>query len=356
MSAINEIASLWMEGTMRTLDAFRTGFGATMDDPPPATRSRVIYESGLVRLRHYEPRGANKKRVPLLLIYSLIKRPFILDLQPGRSVIEYLVKQGFDVYLIDWIPPRSGDKNHGFDDYVNTDIANAVRAVQIYAGVEQISIVGYCFGAMLGLIYSALHNGNVKNLVSLMLPLDTSVRQLPIEHLTAATMTARTARMIVDMYGNAPAWMIYSSFNTLAPTHHLLDKFVGAYRTSSARPAYIDTFRLFERWLHSDVPMAGRIFLETSQLWRENSLMKGTMKIGGQLADLTRITCPLLNVIGDQDDIVNPLSSEPLPELVSSDDKQNLHYPTGHMGAAISADSLKRLWPQIANWLSARDD
>ena len=36
MSAINEIASLWMEGTMRTLDAFRTGFGATMDDPPPA--------------------------------------------------------------------------------------------------------------------------------------------------------------------------------------------------------------------------------------------------------------------------------------------------------------------------------
>ena len=109
MSAINEIASLWMEGTMRTLDAFRTGFGATMDDPPPATRSRVIYESGLVRLRHYEARGtANKHRVPLLLIYSLIKRPFILDLQPGRSVVEYLVKQGFDVYLIDWIPPAFG--------------------------------------------------------------------------------------------------------------------------------------------------------------------------------------------------------------------------------------------------------
>src|ERR1700720_2884322 len=107
MSAINEIASLWMEGTIRTLDAFRTGFGATMDDPPPATRSRVIYESGLVRLRHYEARGENQKRVPLLLIYSLIKRPFILDLQPGRSVIEYLVKQGFDVYLIDWIPPRT---------------------------------------------------------------------------------------------------------------------------------------------------------------------------------------------------------------------------------------------------------
>jgi polyhydroxyalkanoate synthase len=354
MSAINEIASLWMEGTMRTLDAFRTGFGATMDDPPPATRSRVIYESGLVRLRHYEARGENKKRVPLLLIYSLIKRPFILDLQPGRSVVEYLVKQGFDVYLIDWIPPRSEDKAHGFDEYVNTDIANAVRAIQIYSGVQQISVLGYCFGALLGLMYSALHSGNVKNLITLTIPLDTSVRQLPIEHLTAA-MTSRSAKTIVEMYGNAPAWMIYSFFNTLAPTHHMLDKFVGAYR-SSARPGYLDTFKLFERWLHSDVPMAGRIFLETSEMWRENSLMKGTMKIGESIADLTRIAMPLLNVIGDRDDIVNPASSEPLPELVSSDDKQNLHFPTGHMGAAISADSLKRLWPQITNWLSARDD
>ncbi len=183
MSAINEIASLWMEGTMRTLDAFRTGFGATMDDPPPATRSRIIYESGLVRLRHYEARGDNKKRVPLLLIYSLIKRPFILDLQPGRSVVEYLVKQGFDVFLIDWIPPRADDRNHGFDDYVNTDIANAVRAIQIYTGIEQISILGYCFGALLGLMYTAMHSGNVKNLVTLTIPLDTSPRQLPIEHL-----------------------------------------------------------------------------------------------------------------------------------------------------------------------------
>jgi len=353
MSAIDEIASLWMEGATRTLDAFRTGFGATMDDPPPATRSRVIYESGLVRLRYYQARGANKHRVPLLLIYSLIKRPFILDLQPGRSVVEYLVRQGFDVYLIDWIPPRPDDQWRGFDAYVNIDIANAVRAIQIHAGIEQVSILGYCFGALLGLIYSALHSGNVKNLVSLTIPLDTSVRQLPIEHLTAA-MTARSAQTIVEMYGNAPAWMIYSFFSTLAPTHHLLDKFVGAYR--SPRPGYIDTFRLFERWFHSDVPMAGRIFLETGEMWRENSLMKGTMKVGDAVVDLKRIVSPLLNVIGDRDDIVNPLSSEPLPTLVSSADKQNLHYPTSHMGAAISSDSLKRLWPQIADWLGARDD
>lgn len=353
MSAINEISSLWMEGAMRTLDAFRTGFGATMDDPPPTTASRVIYESGLVRLRHYEARGT-AHHTPLLLIYSLIKRPFILDLQPGRSVVEFLVKNGFDVYLIDWIPPRREDKWRGFHAYVNQDIANAIRAIQIHTGVEQVSILGYCFGALLATMYSALHGANVKNLVSLTIPFDTSARQLPIEHLSAA-MTAKSAEMIVELYGNAPPWLIYSFFNTLAPTHHLLNKFVGAYRSSS-RPGDIDTFRLFERWLHSDVPMAGKIFLETSEMTRANSLMANAMEIGGALVDLKKIVAPLLNVIGDRDDIVNPKSSEPLPDSVSSIDKQNLHYPTGHMGAAVSSDSLKRLWPQIATWLAQRDN
>src|SRR5208282_2828099 len=107
---------------------------------------------------------------------------------------------------------------------------------------------------------------------------------------------------------------------------------------------------------HSDVPMAGKIFLETTALWKTNSLIKGEMQVGGVTVDLKRIECPLLNVIGDRDDIVDPKSSVILPELVSSADKQNLHYPTGHMGAAISSDSLKRLWPQITNWLGAHDD
>src|SRR5260370_13453773 len=100
MSAISEVASFWMEGAMRTIDAFRNGFGIPMDDPEPTTPSRVIYGSGLVRLRHYAARGSTPQRGPLLLIYSLIKRPFILYLQPGRSVLDRLVNRGFERYLV----------------------------------------------------------------------------------------------------------------------------------------------------------------------------------------------------------------------------------------------------------------
>jgi poly[(R)-3-hydroxyalkanoate] polymerase subunit PhaC len=353
MSAISSIAGLWMEGTLRTLDALRTGFGTPAEDPPAATPYSVIYEGGKVRLRHYEARGA-AQRTPILLIYSLIKRPFILDLQPGRSVVENLTGQGFDVYMIDWIPPAPADSGRGFDAYVNEDVGNAVRAVQIHRGVEQVSLVGYCFGGLLALLYTALHPNNVKNLVTLTLPLDMSVRQLPIDYMSRM-LGERTAEMLVETYGNVPPWMMFSFFNTLAPTHHALDKFVGAYRSSS-RNGYMDTFRLFERWLHSDVPFAGKIFLETNNdLGIRNALMKGEMVIGAEKVDLQRVECPTLNVIGDLDDIVHPKSSAPLPEMIGSTDKLNLHHPTGHMGAAVSGDAHKRLWPQVGKWLKERD-
>ena len=340
---------------MRTLDAVTGGFGVPMKDPAPATPSQVIYEGGLVRLRFYSPApgAVEKQRTPLLLIYSLIKRPFILDLYKGRSVVENLTSQGFSVYLIDWIPPSQDDAWRGFEAYVNIDIANAVRATQIHSGEQQVSILGYCYGALLSIIYAALHPANVRNLVALTLPLDTTTRSLPIDNISHA-FSERSAQLMTETYGNAPAWMMYSFFNSLAPTHHLFNKFVVAYR-SSERPGYLDTFRLFEQWLHSDVPMAGRIFVETTALWKSNALVKGEMMVGGEKVDLRRITCPVLNVIGDRDDIVDPNSSVILPELISSADKKNLHYPTGHMGAAVSADTHKRLWPQIGAWLKERD-
>jgi poly(3-hydroxyalkanoate) synthetase len=115
MSLISEISGYLAEGAIRGLESIRDGFGAPQNDPPPATPSTIIYEGGKVRLRHYAARGATRRRTPLLLVYALIKRPFILDLQAGRSVVEKLVNNGFEVYLIDWIPPGRGDDWRGFD-------------------------------------------------------------------------------------------------------------------------------------------------------------------------------------------------------------------------------------------------
>jgi polyhydroxyalkanoate synthase len=89
----------------------------------------VVTEQGKLRLRYYRPQGQPQPTLPVLLVYALVKRPFILDFQPGRSVVEALTRQGFAVYLTDWIPPTPNDAWRGFDAYVNSDLVHAVQCI-----------------------------------------------------------------------------------------------------------------------------------------------------------------------------------------------------------------------------------
>jgi len=145
------------------------------------------------------------------------------------------------------------------------------------------------------------------------------------------------------------------SFTVMSPIHHAFDKYVGLYRNAE-RDGYADMFDLFERWMSSDVPLAGKIFREmTGDIFKRNLLAKGEMKIAGRPVDLQNINCPLLNVVADLDDVVHPRSSLGLPEKVGSTDKRNLTFPVGHLGAVVSAGAIKKLWPEVGGWLADRD-
>jgi polyhydroxyalkanoate synthase len=356
LSLLSELPKYWLDGAIRTLDGFRRGLSDTFpleEDPPSTTPYEVVYEGGKVRLRHYRAVGTPVS-TPMLIVYSLIKRPYILDLQPGRSVVETLTKQGVEVYFIDWIPPSRADSWRGFDAYVNGDLANAVRAIQIREGVEEVSLLGYCFGGLLTTVYTALYPETVKNLINFTLPLDMSVSELPLQALMNK-ITPETINLITTIYGNCPAWFIKAGFDAMSPVHHTLDKYVGLYRNKD-RQGYAEMFELFEKWLNSDVPLAGQIFCEmTEDIFRHNRLVQGGFQIGGRTVKLKDITCPVLNVIGGHDDVVHPQSSLPLIELIGSSDARNFVFPTGHIGAAVSSAAQKKLWPQVGAWLRERD-
>jgi polyhydroxyalkanoate synthase subunit PhaC len=354
VSLFNDVAGYCVDGAVRTLEAIGRGFGADVSaDPAPVTPYDVIYEGGKVSLRHYRARN-RIHATPIVLTYALIKRPFILDLQSGKSVIETLLKQGFDVYLTDWIPPTRDDAWRGFDAYVNQDLANAIRAVQIVENVEQVQLIGYCFGALLCLVYTALHPENVKNLITVAAPFDMSGRELPFYNLVARVDESAIA-LITKIYGNCPAWMVNSMFTAMSPMHHAIDKYVGLYRNAQ-RDGYAEMFELFERWMSSDVPLAGRIFTEmTGDIFKRNLLARNEFKVGGEPVDLRNITCPLLNAIGEMDDVVHPNWSKPLIDKVGSADRRNLTFPTGHIGVAVSAGALKKMWPEMGAWLAERD-
>lgn len=353
MPLLSDIAGHWFDGTVRMLEAASRGFGSPQTDPPPVTPYREIYRGGKVSLRQYTPETRLHK-TPILIVYALVKRPYILDLQPGKSVVRSLLGQGFEVYLIDWIPPVKDDASLGFDDYVNRDIANAVRVVRLNEGVEQVHMVGYCLGALLALLYSAVHPEAVKNLVTLTVPFDLGVRELGIYNLVDS-MSEVAVDLVTRVYGNCPAWMVNVNFLSMAPLHHGLDKYVGLYRNAQ-RDGYAEMFDLFERWMMSDVPLAGRLYRElVIDLFKRNALVKGGFKLGDDTIELNRLTCPLLNVVAEKDDVVHPKSSLGLTDYVGSEDKKNITFPVGHLGAVVSAGAMTKLWPQIGTWLAARD-
>lgn len=353
LNFVQEFSGSWLNGAVRNLESFRRSLTTPFpihEDPPPTTPSEILYEGGKLRLRYYHPIG-KPLSTPLLLVYALIKRPFILDLHPGLSAIDNLRRQGVPIYLTDWIPPTDADAWRGFDAYVNGDLVSAVNVVQEHAGVDKVSLFGYCLGGLLATLYSALHPKTVKNLLTLSLPLDWSKQSIPFFNLTKKL----DPNLVTSAFGNCPAWMVKSVFSSLAPVYHAFDKYVGLYRNKE-RVGYAEMFERFERWMNSDVPLAGQIFRELyTDLMQQNLLAQNRMQVGRRQVDLKRITCPVLSIVGEHDDVVDPQASLPLVDLVGSRDKGTLLFPAGHLGVVVSGSAQKQLWPQVGAWLRNHD-
>ncbi|NOT54840.1 MAG: alpha/beta fold hydrolase [Deltaproteobacteria bacterium] len=354
-SLMNQLPRYWMDGAMRSLEGLRNGLTEPFPhrgDPPPLTPYTVIATEGKMRLRYYQA-APQERRDAVLIVYPLIKRPFILDLVPGKSVIQSLLSQGTDVYLTDWIPPTRVDSWRGFDAYVNGDVATAVQLVGAHAGVEQVSILGYCFGALLASMYTALHPQTVDRLITLTLPFDFQTHDVPLFGLMGK-MRPETLDLIPATYGNCPASLVKSAFTAMSPVHHGIDKYIGLYRNEE-KEGYAEFFDLFERWMNSDVALAGQIFREiTQQIFQQNLLSQTRMRVGGTTVDMRQITCPVLNIIGEHDDVVHPHASESFAASVGSSDTTTLTFPSGHVGVVVSAGAHKKLWPQVGAWLEER--
>ena len=320
------------------------------------TPYEVVYEGGKVKLRHYAAQGKKSHRTPLVFVYALIKRPLVLDMYPGRSVMANLTRQGFDVYMVEWIPPARADSWRGFDAYVNQDLANAVRAVQSFTGASKINLLGYCFGGLLTVLYAALHPEDIKNLITLTTPFDTAVDENPLFNLEEQSSAAQTVKPeLRSVYGNSARPGSSGGCSPRPPSCiRLIDKYVGLYRNKE-KEDYVEFFDLFERWMAGDVPLAGRIFREVTRDFQNNLLKKGEFNVGSERVELGNIVCPLLNAIGEFDDVVFPASSLPLIDFVGSEDKRNLTFSAGHVGMIVSGAAQKQFWPQVGAWLEERD-
>lgn len=310
----------------------------------------VVYERDIFRVYRYQRSQPARYRTPILLVYSLVNRPSVLDLQPGRSVIEFLVNEGYDVFLIDWGRPDPLDQHNDLNDYVNLLIRTAVRKVCEVAGVEQLHLLGYCMGGCLAAMYAALHPQRIRTLTLLGTPLHFRSDQLLYQWGTHPERF--DTRKIVEAWAMAPAWSFDGYSLLIADTkpkrlQHLYDNLDDE--------EFLENHLAMEQWVNDNVSMPGAVYAEFCKAcFKENRLIEGRLEIGGRRVDLSSITCPVLLMAGKSDHLVPPettgVENGPFPNATA------LLANCGHIGLSVSRGSLQKVWPQASAWLARSSD
>jgi polyhydroxyalkanoate synthase len=332
----------------------------SLDVPVGLTPKETVWALNKARLYRYLPTRPAEERypIPLLLVYALINKPFIFDLCPGRSFIEYMVDQGFDMYLLDWGAPGPEDRKTKFDDYVTQYLYRAVRKMVRISGAEEISMLGYCLGATLSVVYAGLYpHAPIRNLILLTAPIDFS--QQPEGSMAMWLTEGRLdVNKLVDTAENVPGELIRFWAKMLKPA----ENFVGAYvslfkRVDDQGPASQEVlgWQAINRWVEDVIPFAGEAFRQfVTEYIRRNELIKGEHLVDGQRVDLSNIRASLLNIVAKYDHLVSQAQAESIMDQVSSEDKELRVIPSSHVGIMASRGARYKLWPQVAEWLGER--
>jgi polyhydroxyalkanoate synthase len=324
--------------------------------PIAQTPKELIWTLNKAKLYRYVPVVPEEARhaVPLLLVFALMNRPYILDLRPGHSFVEYMVRQGYDVYLLDWGSPGLEDKNLKFDDYVLDYLPRAIRKMKAVSGCDEFSLLGWCIGAILTTAYAALRpDDGIRNLLLLTAPLDFSNKA----GITFARWTDERyfdVDKVLAAFGNMPAEMIEYGAKALKPVENYVGNFLRLWDNLD-QPKVVESWHAMNTWVTDNIPMAGGPFRQLIvDLYRNDRLMQGTWELRGERVDVGRIRASLLTVIAAGDHITPPCQSEKVNGKVASVDKTVLRIAGGHIGIMAGSGAEKSTWPHVEEWLAAR--
>jgi len=314
------------------------------------TPHEVVYKEDKVELHHYRPTAGEVVPVPLLVVYALVNRQYMMDLQQDRSLFRRLLESGIDLYVVDWGYPSKMDKYLTMEDYILGYMDNIVDFLREHTGNDRINLMGVCQGGTFSLIYSALFPKKIKNLVLMVAPVDFDTR----DGLLNVWAKAMDADLMVDTLGNISGEFMNLGFLWLKPFQLILNKYVGLLDNMDD-PDIVQNFLRMEKWIFDSPDQAGETIRKfIKDLYQENKLVKGEFVLGGRHVYLKNVTMPVLNIYGEQDHLVPPHCCLCVADLVASQDVTTKEFPLGHIGMYVSSRAQKELAPMLATWLTTR--
>jgi polyhydroxyalkanoate synthase subunit PhaC len=313
----------------------------------------VVWTRNKTTLFRYRPIAPRAHTTPVLLVYALINKPYILDLRPENSFVRHLLGHGYDVFLLDWGTPGWEDRGTTLDELVGEHLPKAVARMERAGAGREYTLFGYCMGGTMAAMHAALRPEGIRNLIALTAPIDFS---------DAGVLSLWTdprnldAERVASGLGNVPGSLIDFGNKMLRP----VPNFVGTYATMWERLLAgrdMSSWLAMHKWVNDGVPFPGAAFAQwIRDYYQENRLVRGRVTIGGEPVDLGRITASLLAIAGSRDHIVPPATARALVDVVSSADREYLELPAGHVGLLAGSGALRSLWPKVTDWLDVRSD
>ncbi len=310
-----------------------------------------IYAEDKLRLYRYKaPADVVQNKVPVLIVYALVNRPYMTDLQENRSTIRNLLAAGQDVYLIDWGYPDEADRALTLDDYINGYIDRCVDVIRKRHKLKQINLLGICQGGAFSLCYTSLHPDKVKNLITMVTPVDFKTP----DNMLSAWVQGIDVDLMIDTLGNVPGELLNWTFLSLKPFSLTGQKYLSMVDVLEDEEQ-LKNFLRMEKWIFDSPDQAGETFRQfIKDFYQQNGFLKGGVKIGSREIDLKDITCPILNIYAEQDHLVPPDASRALRKLTGTEDYTELSFPGGHIGIYVSGKAQKQVPPAIGDWLDER--
>lgn len=322
-----------------------------MDTDIAPTKYDIVFQQDRVKLKYYESKAKIKMKHPLLIVYALINRETMLDLQPGRSVVNTLLEQGTDIYMIEWGYPTKKDKYDTIADHVKGYMDDVVDFIRERENIPKVNLMGICMGGSFCVMYSSLNPDKIKNLVTTVAP--TSFDN--DKGLLHQWMRSVDVDRMMDTMGNMPGDLMNFGFLLLNPARLMIDKYQNFAENMNSK-SYVENFVRMEKWIFDSPDVPGETFRQfIKDCYQQNKLIKNELDLDGDIVNLKNLTMPLLNIYGEYDHLVPPVACDQLTSAVGSNDVEDLSLKTGHIGIYVSSKCQKEFAPKISEWLWERD-
>jgi polyhydroxyalkanoate synthase subunit PhaC len=320
-----------------------------------------VWRSDKVVLYRYKAVAERKLKIPLLIVFSLVGRYTIVDLQEDRSMVRNLLKLGIDIFVIDWGSPSRADRYLTMGDYINDYLDGAIEAIKEVDNVDRVSVLGICEGGTFSLCYAALHPQNVENLILMVTPVDFHARDAnePLSHglinLWTQNLKGEDIDEMMDVHGVMSGELMGFVFTSMNPVRNALKYNLDLLDVTDDKKKFLNFLRM-EKWIADRPHHPGEVAKQwVKDLYQNNCLVVNKLLLDSQRVELPNVTMPVLNIYARDDHIIPTAMTRDLGKYIGTKDYTELELPAGHMGIFVSGKTQSVLAKSLADWLFAHD-